>query len=560
MMRIGPRGLAALAARILLPGCALLLAMPGAGAHTRAWLDRDRIGADETATLTIETDQVTAAAPDYAPLRGDFVVTGNTSSRQFEMVDGNTRVRVLYGVALQPRREGVLAIPSLRVGRERTQPLALTVTTPQAAPAHAGDAAFIEAEADAQSPYAQQAVGYTVRLYYPTALVSGQLDQAAPEGASLQKVGEDVQYEREVGGRQYRVLERHYLLIPERSGTLTIPGARFTGRGVGGFFDDLLGGEEDLRATSPPRFLQVRPIPANAPQPWLPLRSLTLRWTTTPQSLRAGEAATVTVQVDADGATAAQLPELQLQADGAQVFADPPQADERFDDGRPQVRLTRRFSVVPARAGQLRIAGPKLAWWDVRAGMARTASLPDLVLRAAPGQGAGTAAAAAPPPAADAARPARAAALQVRRARFRPWALLAVAFAVLWLLTLVWALRRRGDGSRTLRSSPVEPGVRAPAPDPRGLAKALERGDLADIADALCAGATPPLRDLDALRARLGDPRQQQAVDLLQLARWGDGDATRARTALREAFRDGARWRSSAAPRRELLPPLYPRD
>jgi hypothetical protein len=548
----------AFAARTLLFAVGLLSAMP-VGAHTRAWLDRDRIGADETATLNIETDQATAGAPDYAPLRGDFVVSGNTSSRQFEMVNGRTSVRVLYGVALQPRREGVLAIPPLRVGRERTQPLTLTVTAPQSAPAHAGDVVFIEAEADAQSPYAQQAVGYTVRLYYATALVSGQLDQPAPEGASLQRVGEDVQYERDLGGRHYRVLERHYLLIPERSGTLAIPGARFSGRGVGGFFDDLLGGDEDLRATSAPRFLQVRPIPANAPQPWLPLRALTLRWSTTPQSLRAGEAATVVVQLEADGATAAQLPELQLQADGAQVFADPVQADERFADGRPQVQLTRRFSVVPAQAGRLRIAGPKLSWWDVRAGTARTASLPDLVLQVAPGASAGVPAAPAPASVAGAGdEPTIAPAWRIGA---RPWAWLAVGFAVLWLLTLAWALRRRGElPDRARRPVSAESGAQAPAADPRRLAKALERGDLADIADALCAAATPPVRDLDALRARLADARQRQAVDQLQFARWGDGDPARARAALREAFRDGIRVHPRGAPRRELLPPLYPGD
>ncbi|HSR65731.1 MAG TPA: BatD family protein, partial [Xanthomonadaceae bacterium] len=354
----------------------VLVATPAFG-QARAWLERDRIGIDETVALNIEAEQAGAPAPDYSPLQRDFVVSGNTSSRQFELVNGVARSRVLYSVALQPRRQGLLEVPALAVGNARTSPLTLAVTAPQSAPARAGDVVFIEAEADAQSPYVQQAVGYTVRLYYATQLVSGELDQDPPDGATLQRVGDDVQYERDVGGRHYHVVERHYLLIPEHSGTLAIPGARFGGRGVGGLFDDMFGnGDADLRAASPPRFLSVRPIPANAPQPWLPLRALALRYASAPRGARVGEASTVTVEADADGATAAQLPELQLQADGAQVFADPPQADERIVDGRPRVHLSRRFSIVPARAGAMRIAGPSLAWWDVRAGVARTASLP----------------------------------------------------------------------------------------------------------------------------------------------------------------------------------------
>lgn len=538
-------------------GLMLLLAASCALAQTRAWLDRDRIGVDETAALNIETDQADAPPPDFSPLQRDFVVSGNTSSRQFQLVNGVAHARVLYSVALQPRRQGLLTVPALAVGHARTAPLALAVTAPQSAPAHAGDVVFIEAQADAQSPYVQQAVGYTVRLYYATQLVSGELDQDPPDGAALQRVGDDTQYERDIGGRHYHVVERHFLLIPEHSGTLAIPGARFSGRGVGGMFDDMFGdGNADLRATSPPRVLDVRAIPANATQPWLPLRALDLRYTTAPRTARAGEATTVTVEADADGATAAQLPDIQLQAGaGAQVFADPPQADERFVDGRPQVHLVRRFSIVPARAGALRIAGPSLAWWDVRANAPRTASLPDLQLQVAPGAAGSAPAGASPVPTAPVTGPAS----LVPAARgvtglARPWALVAVAFALLWLLTLGWALSRR-ERSRAADDVTVRPAASPPA-DPRALHKALEHGDLADVADTLCAlGGS---HDLDALRARLADPAQQQAVDVLQRARWGGGDAADARTKLRAAFRDGPRWRRAPRVEDTLLPPLYP--
>src|SRR3546814_2911346 len=112
---------------------------------------------------------------------------------------------------------------------------------------------------DDEDPYVQQSVGYTLRLYYDTPLVSGQLDQATPDGASLQRVGSDLQYTRLVGGKRYTVVERRFLLVPERSGPLTIPGARFSGRGSGGFFDDVFGnGSRELRANGAPRFITVR--------------------------------------------------------------------------------------------------------------------------------------------------------------------------------------------------------------------------------------------------------------------------------------------------------------
>jgi hypothetical protein len=527
---------------------------------TRAWLDRDRIAAGETATLNIETDQATLDSPDYSPLTAEFDLSGNSSSRQFVMTDQGNRTQVQFGIALRPRRDGVIGIPALVVGRERTQPLSLTVT-PAAASAvsHSGDPVFIEAEADAQSPYVQQAVGYVLRLYSAAPLVSGQLDQDPPDGATMQRVGDDLQYTKQIGGRRYTVVERRFLLIPERSGALTIPGARFSGQGVGGFFDDLFGdGRRDLRTSGAPRVLSVRPPPANAPQPWLPLRALSLRYVATPQSPRAGEAATVAIEAVADGASAAQMPELALPAPaGAQVFADPVQAQDNFDGGRPQVRLVRKFSIVPAQAGTLRIAGPRIAWWDVRAGTTRVATLPDLVLQVAPGaNGAGTRSA-QPAAATDTAG---AASGGRERSMFadgfaHPWSLAAVAFAFLWLATLWWGLHRKAAVVAAADAGAKPDAVRANKPV---LAQALAKGDPEAISQALCAAANAP--DLDGVRAKLDDPAQQSAVDALQRARWGGGDIESAVSALRSAFKRGPRWKTATAKSKELLPPLYPRE
>lgn len=546
------------------------LAPSHAFAQARAWLDRDRIAVGETTTLNVETDESGTRAPDYSALRQDFEITGNTSSRQMELTNGSLRSRVLYAVALQPKRDGMLTVPALRVGSQTTAPLSLTVSA--AEPTRAGGPVFIEAEADDTEPYVQQAVGYTLKLFYSRPLLAGQLDQDAPDGASLQRLGSDQQYTQLLDGTRYTVVERHFLLIPERSGALTIPGARFQGRSGGGFFDDVFGdGQRALSANGAPRFLSVRPAPANAPQPWLPLRSLALRYLSAPQSARVGEAVEVTVEATADGATGTQLPDLTLPAiDGAQVFADPVQVNERVEGGRPKVTATRKFSIVPSRAGTLRIVGPRLRWWDVRAARVRTASLPDITLVAAPGAaGTGTRAPSANgQPAAGAAStgantkddsadgPGIPGVAQV----LKPWPLAAAGFALLWLLTLVWALQRRGSpaGDQPGRGAALPAAAQAPRVGVRALRQALDTGDLGDIADVLCAMAQPPVRDLDALLPCLDNHGQRVAIAQLQRARWGDGDAATSRAALRTAFASGPDWRTTPVSPASPLPPLYP--
>jgi hypothetical protein len=300
-------------------------------------------------------------------------------------------------------------------------------------------------------------------------------------------------------------------------------------------------------------------MPGGAAQPWLPLHALTLRYLEAPQSARAGEAATVVVEAVAEGAVATQLPELELGSSaGVQVFAEAPQVDESFDNGRLRSRVVRRFSIVPARAGALRIPGPRIAWWDVRAGLARSASLPDLwllVAGGAPGFGA-----AAPVPA-DA--PAIDAAGQRRTGgEVAAWPWIALAFALLWLGTLAWALWRRGAMPTRVRTSGTARTAFAPAESrssQRQLKQALQAGDLGEVAGILCAMPVPPAPDLDALVMRIDDATQRDAIAVLQRARWGEGDAATARAALREAFKSGPRWMPLEERASDGLPPLYPR-
>ena len=551
----------------LLCALSLLIGMTQAQAATRAWLDREQVAVGEAVTLNIETDQA-SASPDLSPLMADFALEGQSNSRSVQWVNGKTQARTTYVVTMAPKREGSLVVPALQVGSERSQPVALRVSAaPEPSTANANSNAYLETEVDDTSPYVQQSVGVTLRLLYSVPLASGQLDLDTPEGASLQRVGEDVQSVREVDGKRYNVVERKFLLVPERSGALKIPAPRFVGRGAGGWMDDFLGGNSrELRATGTPKSIEVRAQPANAPQPWLPLRDLRLRYVAAPQSLRAGEAAELVVEAIAVGATQSQMPELSAPVlTGAQVFAEPPQYDETFVGGTPQVKLTRRFSIVPNAAGTLTVPGMKLAWWDVRAGEAKTAALQDLSLDVATGTGNFS----APAPMASRAVPSATTGngLDIpggadRRIPVRVWVWLAVGFAGLWLLTLVWALwrhRQVAAPSRIARTQVQGKAVAMPTHTLADLKRALDTGSLDEVGEVLCGMSTPPCADLDALLTHLDSPVQRNAVEQLRRARWADGDGTHARIVLREAFRNGPTWRvmQKAAAKHEL-PPLYP--
>jgi len=559
--------------------CLALLAccLPASAQGVSAWLDRSRIAQDETVTLTIDADisAISSGPPNFNPVLRDFNLVGQSMEQDLRSSGGGLSMVLRMKLVLQPMRSGEIDIPPLSVGRARTPPLHITVTPARAAPSNPaqaqaqapaeapGEPVFIETKLDTTSPYVQQTVGYTMRLYYELGtLLEGRLDQDPPDGASLQKVGDDRETVARIGQRNYNVVERRFLLIPERAGRVTVPPPRFLGRitgGFGGAFGSIFGGE-DKRVRGPSADLTVKPIPAGAPQPWLPFTTLNLRYVATPQSARVGETALVTVQIVADGAVVAQLPELTLQADGgAQVFPESAQTASDFVNGRPQATMTRRFAVLPTQVGTLRIRASRITWWDATAGVARTATLPDIVLQVAPAAASNGAAGPIGPTGDTAAADDEDTPWWLRWMPDNVWMLALLPLGALWLISLAWGWRlwsaRRQPATPGAAPSPGAPA--AVLPDVRMLANALARGDRAAIERVLCALA--PARDLDGVCARLADPAQRAAVEALQRARWGDGDPAAAMAAMRAAFAQGPRWRPRA-PRRapSLLPPLYP--
>lgn len=578
--------------------CFVLLVGLPAFADTRVTLSRDAVNMGESVVLTIETDQP-VASPDLALLRKDFAVGKIDSARQIGFDGNGVSASQQLRITLKPLRSGMLTIPALAIGNQKTAPLMLEVVAAggagSMAPARASTAStqadgpvFIDTVIDDPTPYVQQAVGVTVRLHYAINLFNGEFRQPEPpEGASLQPMGSDSRSMRVIDGRQYQVLERHYLLVPERSGALRLPGSSFSGEGESGFFDGLFGnGREAVSAEAPARTLQVKPIPASAGRPWLPARQVTLRVAQPASTARAGEAFDVVVELRADGVTASQLPELQLTAEGAQVFADAASPTDTFANGRPNAVISRRFSIVPQSVGTLRLQVTPVEWWDVAADAGRRAILAPMMVQVSPGLGRYAASNAG-------ASNVNANSSEVvetksdrRRSRL-PWI---ISIGMLWLMLLlaliVWASRLRSPRDRgndavstnaltsmtSMTSTRLANANQAATPRPalpreakhaahRHLAEfrqAVKTGDLATIARTLPALSDPPAHSLAEAREHLNDPAQIDAVAQLERALWGDGDVEAARIAIAQAFAKGPSWKPPPAASKPLLPPLYP--
>lgn len=535
---------------------ATALCAQGVRAEVRAWLDRSAVSMGETVTLNVESGST--GEPDFSVLEKDFRITSRSSNTQIQLINGAMARTNLWAVALEPLREGVIDLPAIPVGGERTAPLQLTVRPMARGSAADGDDVFLEVEVDTPAPYVQQQVGYTVRLFYAVALQSGDLSDPSGDGLQVQRIGQDAQYTRGVQGRAYNVVERRYALTPERSGTLSVAGITFRGRlarggQAGGFFSQ----GTPVSVGSETIALDVRPAPSAAPSPWLPASALRFSDTASrlPREARVGDALELTLTLEAEGLSSEQLPELTLPAIvGAEVYPDQETRETREVDGKRVGVRSRKFAIVPLRAGRLELPERSIAWWNVGDDRAQRNILPARSVEVLPAPVASPQRPSAPEAAAGVPH---AASNPLRPDLMRLWQVLAVFFALAWALTLLlWWLQARRERGLSASAAPS----RASASWRPELAHALARDDLAGARRALLRIA-PGTRDLESLAARLADGEQREAVLALDRALYrGDGkDGMVGR--LRAAFARSPELRAAAnamATDEGALPPLYP--
>ena len=494
----------------------LLLAVPWAWAGDLSeTLDRTRVRANETLTLTLRAVGALGGTPDFSPLGKDFEILQQGSSTNLSFVNGVSNNTREWTLELAPRRTGKLQVPALSLGGQQTQPIALEVlTADQADPGGGPKPVLVDTLVETAEPYVQQPFTYRVRVLFRDQPRRAILDEPQVEGATLQRQGEDQNDSEEIDGQRYTVIERRYLVVPQRSGPLTIggprlealmaqdrPGARrspfadfgnmFDGQGIADLFDP--GATRRVIERGPDRTLQIRPQPDTGGAAWLPAESVQLsdEWTPSPPRFRVGEPVTRTLVVTARGATAAQLPTLDTGTpEGARVYPETPKMED-LPGSVPTALKTLKVALVPTRAGPLTLPEIRLTWWDTTTDQSRVAVIPQRTVEVAPAAGEAAAPAPAPTPApapAVASAPApvgtptptvaptpgqgapagAAAATQTKGEAAShgfiealrtasPWPWLALCFALAWLLTLAWAIRRKAVGA-SRPDATVQPG------------------------------------------------------------------------------------------------------
>lgn len=363
------------------------LACSHSWATLTATADRTIIDSNETLQLLVRLDsQALIGEPDFTVIESDFEILSTSRQQQYSRVNGQTQSYTDWNLLLAPKRTGRLLVPSIKYKKDISNAIEITVRKATAASA-AGQPVYTETLVDKSELYTQEQLLLTHRLYTSVRLSDLGLDPLQVDDAVVQKVSE-TQFQKNIGGKNYQVVEIIYALFPQASGKLQIPALRFfayetSNSRYGGFSNR---GNRIVRSTDA-KTIDVMARPANIDlDNWMPASSISLnqQWSSPLDQLKVGEPLTRTIIITAKGLTGAQIMPLSFsESDDYKIYPDQPQLDDNADASGVTGIRRESFALVPNRPGEITLPAVTVRWWNSRKQRMQTAKLDPVALQVA---------------------------------------------------------------------------------------------------------------------------------------------------------------------------------
>ncbi len=540
----------------------------------RLSVDRTTVFLGDTLSLTIDMIDPQSAddlqPPDWSLLGNDFIVTntGNTSIVNLE--NGQKSTRFSHTAMLEPTRAGTLTIPALRIGAGSTEPVDITVMEREqnTSSTQADEDLFVEAQVDLLGPYVQQLVVLKVRLYHASSILEGSLGHPELVNAVVTRLQQEDNYRTRINDRTYRVIERTYLVFPEKSGELIIPALAFEGRIANNSQRLLYNRGNRISASSDPITLSVKPVPSSfSGTQWIPSTDVQIQeqWSDAVTEMIVGEPLTRSILLKIKGQLATQIPTLEApdQA-GYRIYPDDEitrtRAEEQTVVGEKEVR----WAIVPTTEGMITLPEIRIPWWDVESDQERVAIIPERQISVAAGLNVPLPRPRLSNPVAQ--EPGGIDGRSVSSKSWGLWPMLTAAAVLGWLISTLFLMRQLNTLRDRITNQPQTAKAfefrRSPQEfDRRALKLACETGQARQAEQQLLAWARIEgitAFSLGALSHQLEDVQQQAEIERLNNALYRSDDRQWSGTSLWQVLRSGLSLsKGSHGQHGDRLPPLY---
>jgi hypothetical protein len=335
----------------------------------------------ETLRLTFSVSNTPLnAEPDLRPLEPDFTVIGTAQQLSYTVINGVAQSSKQWTILLVAKKKGLLTIPSIQIGHERSSPRQVHITdrtknTTTSTLHTPGEdrSAKLETTLSQTSAYINQQVIYTVKLYSDQPLMNGEYHAPRIKNGLLIPLGNGQRSQATLNGHDYAVDEQQYAIFPQKSGPLRITPPVFSSVVYNPVPRQLL-----LKGTK--TSLTVKPVPtAYSSLHWLPAKKVTLseQYDTTNPTLTSGSTVVRTIKLHAVGMPAELLPTIALtNQPGFNVYPEKPTSKNALNQNNLMGTQTMNVSYLFHHAGHITIPPIDLAWFNTQTNQVEHATLP----------------------------------------------------------------------------------------------------------------------------------------------------------------------------------------
>lgn len=547
--------------------CGVMLST-SAEANVLLSVDRNPVALNESFTLTLSSDESLDGSPDFDWIDRELDVVNRQQSSNFQMINGDVSRSISWTMTVIAKRSGSILIPPVKVGDRESNSLELTVNEgSQSRPSASGgssDPLFLQLAVEEGDLYVQQQILYTIKL-----LLAHDAGMSVGNGSSLsepeletgdaviKRLGEDSNYQTEINGQRYSVIERRYAFYPQQSGSLKIKPILFEGQMVESsnraqsIFDRFQQRSRIKRIESESVVREIKAIPPTYQGAhWLPAKSVELveEWPQSGQGMKVGEPVTRTLALMVDGLTSAQLPSLETSyPQGIKSYPDQPLLKETPSEQGVAALRQEKIALVASTPGQLTLPAIELTWWNTVTGHQEMARLAERTINVEAAAGSNAPAPPMQPPIITSTPDEKSEPVvssEVVGANDSRWQMVAIAVTVGWLLTLLlwWRSARQGV-VRPKENNPTVETLRAAR---KKVKEACHSGDVSAAQGALIGWAQiqwPQARpaSLGELAGRVSD-ELAAAIDALSRSLYSEE---------KEEWRGDRLWQAFNAPQGE---------
>ena len=314
-----------------------------------------------------------------------------------------------------PKKTGNLVIPALKLGNMKSN--AVDIKVLEASPENMKHSEHnlqenshryaVEAEIDNLSPYVQQEVNMTIKVFDTGGL---RVERIVPmvndeNNWVIRSLGEPKFESQVIDGHSVRVVKIKLALFPQKSGVLDLPEIAVEGYYLtknkdpfNAFFadgfgqinlsqldpswGDIFSSRQNVTLMTKPQKIDIKPIPQNYDTAWwVPAESLELysEWKPNPPKFRVGEAVTRNIYIRAVGVIDNQLPNIWFDENaGLQQYPEKPINEMKVENGKIVAYRMISNVYIPSVSGRVEVPEISVKWFNTKTQKTEEAKLPKL--------------------------------------------------------------------------------------------------------------------------------------------------------------------------------------